>query len=77
MRSLVMSPFSCDYMKTEIDSLKYIQQCFNLLTCARYSHSPWFLDGKTSIFAFKSHFDGKSTNVTVYTYQRMKIYLYD
>ena len=28
MCSLVMSPFSRDYMKTEIDKLKY-QQCFN------------------------------------------------
>ena len=28
MCSLVMSPFSRDYMKTEIDQLKY-QQCFN------------------------------------------------
>ena len=33
------------YIKME---LKY-QQCFNLLTCIQYSHSPWFLDGRTSI----------------------------
>ena len=30
MRSLVMNLFSRDYIKTEIDQLKY-QQCFNLL----------------------------------------------
>ena len=30
MYSLVMSPFSRDYMKTEIDQLKN-QQCFNWL----------------------------------------------
>ena len=63
MCSLVMSLFSCDYMKTEIDQLKY-QQCFNWFTCVqnshRYqpcfnwfkcvqnSHSAWFLDGRTS-----------------------------
>ena len=29
MCSLVMSPFSRDYMKTEIDQLKY-QQCFTI-----------------------------------------------
>ena len=46
MCSLVMSLFSHDYIKTEI---KY-QQCFNLLTRVQYSHSAWFLDGRTSIF---------------------------
>ena len=49
MRSLVTSLFLRDYVKTEIDLLKY-QQCFNLLTCVQYSHSAWFLDGNTSIF---------------------------
>jgi len=43
-----MSLFSCDYIKTQIDSLKY-QQCFNLLAKVQYSHSAWFLDGKTSL----------------------------
>ena len=47
---LVMSPFSRDYMKMEIDLLKY-QQFFNLFTCVQYSHSAWFLDGRTSILA--------------------------
>ena len=45
---LVMSFFSCDYIKTEIDYLRY-QQCFNLLTRVQYSHSTWFLDGRTSM----------------------------
>ena len=45
--SLVMSPFSRDYMKTEIDQLKY-QQCFNWFTCVQNLHSAWFLDGRTS-----------------------------
>ena len=53
MCSLVMSLFSCDYIKTEIDQLKY-QQCFNLLTCVRYSHSAWFLDGWTSILVLST-----------------------
>ena len=48
MCSLVMSPFSRDYMKTEIDQIKY-QQCFNPFTHAQHSHSTWFLDGRTSI----------------------------
>ena len=48
MCSLVMSLFSRDYIKKEIDQLKY-QQCFNLLTSVQYSHSAWFLDGRTSI----------------------------
>ena len=47
MCSLVMSPFSCDYMKTEIDQLNY-QQCFDYFTCVQNSHSAWFLDGRTS-----------------------------
>ena len=45
MCSLVMSLFSRDYIKTEIDQLKY-RQCFNL----QEYHSAWFLDGRTSIF---------------------------
>ena len=48
MCSLVMSPFSRDYMKTEIDQIKY-QQCFNRFTRVQNSHSAWFLDGRTSI----------------------------
>ena len=48
MSSLVMSLFSCDYIKTEIDYIKY-QQCFNLLARVQYLHSAWFLDGRTSI----------------------------
>jgi len=47
MCSLVMSLFLRDYIKTETD-LKY-QQCFNLLTRVQYSHSAWFLDGRTSV----------------------------
>ena len=46
MCSLVMSPFSRDYMKTEIDQIKY-QQCFNWFTRVQNSHSAWFLDGRT------------------------------
>ena len=46
---LVMSPFSRNYMKTEIHQLKY-QQCFrNIFTCVQNLHSAWFLDGRTSI----------------------------
>ena len=48
MCSLVMSTFSGDFIKMEIEQLKY-QQCFNLFTCVQYSHSTWFLDGRTSI----------------------------
>ena len=48
MCSLVTSLFSRDYIKTEIDQLKY-QQYFNLLARVQYSHSAWFLDGRTSI----------------------------
>ena len=48
MCSLVKSLFSRDYIKTEIDELKY-QQCFNLLISVQYSHSAWILDGRTSI----------------------------
>ena len=51
MCSLVMSPFSRDYMKTEIDQIKY-QQCFNLFTRVQNSHNAWFLDGRTSILVF-------------------------
>ena len=32
MHSLVISPFSRDFIKTKIDCIKY-QQCFSLLTC--------------------------------------------
>ena len=46
MCSLVMSLFLRDYIKTEIDLLKY-WQCFSLLTSVQYSHSTWFLDGRT------------------------------
>ena len=48
MCSLLMSLFSHDYIKMEIDLLKY-HPCFNLLTCVQYSLSTWFLDGWTSI----------------------------
>ena len=48
MCPLVMILFSREYIKMEIDKLKY-QQCFNLLTSVQYSHSAWFLDGRTLI----------------------------
>ena len=48
MCSLLLSLFSCDYIKAEIDKLKY-RQCFNLLKCVQYPHSAWFLDGRTSV----------------------------
>ena len=48
MCSLEMSLFSRDYIKAEIDYLKY-QQCINLLTSVQYSHSAWFLDGRTAV----------------------------
>ena len=48
MFSLVMTLFSHDYIKTEIDQLKY-QLSFSLITCIQYSHSAWILDGRTSI----------------------------
>ena len=41
MCSLVISLFSRDFIKTVINVLKYVQ----------YSHSAWFLDGRTSILA--------------------------
>ena len=41
MHSLVMSPFSCDFIKTDVD----YQQCFN-------SHGARFLDGRTSLLVF-------------------------
>ena len=46
MCSLVMSLFSRDYIKMEMDQLKY-QQCFNLLARVQQLHSAWFLDGRT------------------------------
>ena len=49
MCSLVMSPFSRDYMKTEIDQIKY-QQCFNWFTRVQNSHSAWFLITSGSSF---------------------------
>ena len=52
MCSLVMSLFSCDYIKMEIDYVIKYQQCFNLLTSVQYLHSAWFLDGRTSILVF-------------------------
>ena len=61
---LVMSHFSRDYMKTEIDQLKY-QQCFNLLTCVRNSHSAWFLDGRLSILVKTEMFPFQSTVLSV------------
>ena len=54
MCSLVMSLFSRDYIKTEIDQLKY-QQCFNFLKCVQYSHSTWFLDDRTPILVQLSY----------------------
>ena len=42
MCSLVISLFSLDYSKTELNN----QQWFNLPTSVQYSHSAWFLDGK-------------------------------
>ena len=55
MCSLMMSLFSRDYIKTEIDQLKY-QQFFNLITCVQYSQSAWFLDGRTSILVAIENF---------------------
>jgi len=47
MHSLVMSPSSHDFIKMDIDKLKY-QQCFN-------SQSAWFLDGRTSILVMNGN----------------------
>ena len=51
MCSLVMSPFSRDVVKIEIDSYSQYQQCFNLLTMYTLTvfNGAWFLDGRTSI----------------------------
>ena len=51
--TIAMSLFSRDYIKTE---RKY-QQCFNLLTSVQYSHSAWFLDGRTSILVIGNTHD--------------------
>ena len=48
-----MSLFSRDYIKMEIDYLKY-RQCFNLLKCVQYLLSAWFLDGRTSTLVIAS-----------------------
>ena len=48
MCSLVTSPFSRDYIKMEIE----YQEWFSVLTCVQYSHSAWFLDGRTSIVVY-------------------------
>ena len=55
MCSLVMSPFSCEFIKMEIDLLQY-HKCFNLptmdtvFTYHGYSiHTAPFFDGRTSI----------------------------
>ena len=49
MYSLVVNPFSRDFMKIKID----YQPCFyfvnDLLSCIQYSHSAWFLDGRILI----------------------------
>ena len=52
MCSLVMSLFLRDYIKTEIE----YQQCDDVLKCVQYSHSAWFLDGRTSILVIWSTF---------------------
>ena len=81
MCSLVMSPFSHDYMKTKIDQLKY-QQCFDWFTCEQNSHSAWFLDGKTSILVINgciSHLQKllKEPSLTKYMHVNMYIMKYD
>ena len=54
-----LAHFLCAYVKTGpkrpvvavkgiLYKLKYLQ-CFNSLTSVQYSHSAWFLDGRTSI----------------------------
>ena len=49
MCSLVMSPFSRDYIKTEVHySVIKVSATFKLI-CEQNSHSAWFLDGRTSI----------------------------
>ena len=47
MCSLVMSPFSHNYIKVQIDC-KY-RPCFELLTSVQYSYSTWFLGVRTSM----------------------------
>ena len=49
MCSLVMSPFSRDVVKIEIDSYSQYQQCLNLLTMYTLTvfNGAWFLDGRT------------------------------
>ena len=51
MCSLVMNLFSRDYIKKEIDYIKY-RQCFNLLARVQYLHNAWFLDCRTSVLVF-------------------------
>ena len=48
MYSLVMSLFSRDYIKTEIDQLKY-QQYFNLQEYSNHTVPGFYVDGRTSI----------------------------
>ena len=64
MYSLVMSPFSHDFIKTEIDCVQYSHGTWlyslvmspflhdfikTEIDCVQYSHGTWFLDGRTSI----------------------------
>ena len=48
MYSLVMSPFSRDFIKTEKDYQSISRNVLTYLPCVQYSHSAWFLDGRTS-----------------------------
>ena len=45
MCSLVTSPFSCDFIKIKVSAMFIV---LTYLPCVQYSHSAWFLDGRTS-----------------------------
>ena len=48
MCSLVMNPFSRNFLYTQLDQLRYLKQLFiNLIL--KILHGAWFLDGRTSI----------------------------
>ena len=48
MCSLLMSPFSRDFLNAQLIALRYLQ-CYNsVLACQQYLHSTWFFDGRAS-----------------------------
>ena len=67
MYSLVMSPFSRDFIKMEIACIINVSTV-DLRTCVRYLHSAWFLDGRTSILVTGENIDKFHRLQAIYQY---------